>query len=91
MLDPQMKAPVYSRRLGKYASGKLCLVLITMNNSDEIKLILRSLNNFKSSARFNKIIVIHDLTILQRSQLKDLKMKCDKLNSEKKDPTISPF
>lgn len=63
-LNPQLKSPVYSRRLGKYANGITRPVLITMNDSDEIKLIFKNLKNIKSSTRYNKITVRHDLMIL---------------------------
>lgn len=79
---------LFSRRLGKFVLDRTRPLLITLNNQADIKLVLRNIKKLKSIDKFNNIIVSHDLTSTQRTQLKSAKSQCVNLNSENNDPKV---
>lgn len=85
-LDPTLKQPIYTKRLGKYQNDTIRPLLLTFDSSNTIKSIFKQIPNLKTSNKFNKIIIKHDLTQDQRSTIKNLKSKCNDLNSKRDDP-----
>lgn len=80
-VDTTLKAPVYSKRLDKYQKDRTQPFLLTFDDPINIKTIFKNLLELKFIPDLEHIVIKYDLTPTQRAKVRELRVQCDRFNS----------